>query len=78
METQKQGNESNAHIVIRDNDGTTVFNGHRTVRNIENDGISKTGEATISGKTYQLSADGWKWIGNACEYSTKPAERVLQ
>lgn len=63
MLNESQGNESQAHVIIRNNDGDTIHNVKRTVRNIKNDGISKTGQATIKGKTFNLIADGWDWIG---------------
>jgi len=68
MQNASQGNEAKAHVVIIDGDGETVHNVKRTVFNIENDGEIKTGQATIKGKTFNLVAERWKWIGNAYDY----------
>jgi hypothetical protein len=63
MENQKQGNESNAHVIILDMDGKTIFNGRRTVRHIVNDGQVKYGTAIFQGRPYNVVHRNWKWTG---------------
>jgi hypothetical protein len=63
MDNQHQGNESNAHVVILDSDGATIFNGRRTVRNITNDGIVKSGVVSVKGRRYEVTHNDWKWTG---------------
>ncbi len=62
----KLSNESNAHVVISDEDGKTIFNGRRTVRKIDTDGYTKRGVAIVNQKEYDVVlATNWKWTGPA-------------
>jgi hypothetical protein len=63
MNNEQQGNESNAHVVILDQDGATVFNGRRTVRNVLNNGFVKSGKAIVNGVEYIVAHRDWKWTG---------------
>jgi hypothetical protein len=63
MENQHQGNESNSHVIILDIDGSTIFNGRRTVRNVTNDGIVKSGVVSVKGRQFKVIHNNWKWTG---------------
>lgn len=67
----KQGDESDVKVVILDDDGHTVHNVKRTVRNVVNHGWYKTGEAKIDGKIFNLTYNNNRWFGNAYDYKLK-------
>lgn len=65
MEAVSQGDETLAHVTIRGVDGETIHNVWRTVRNVENDGITKSGVAKVDGRDWNVfwSRQESKWIG---------------
>ncbi len=63
-----QGNESKAHVTIRDDNGNVVHNVRRTVRNIKNNGYNRTGQVRIKDRTYNVIATEWNWAGSSSNY----------
>lgn len=65
MENVEQKNESNGHVIIRGIDGETIFNVRRMIRDITNDGMTKSGTAIVNEKSYNVFWDSgeYKWIG---------------
>lgn len=63
MDNQQQDDESNAKIIILDSDGATIFKGRRTVRNVTNDGVVKSGCVIVKRQKYDVVHKNEEWTG---------------